>query len=319
VTPPAFRVTERPLPHPHLHLHPYPHPHPQSRPPSRPLPARRVLAVAGSDAGAEADVLPQGCVSNGPPAQRALRWPIPALLAWGLAWALYLAARHVGLGADLAWLLAAGVGLAATWWVPGRWRRCLLLAGFPLSSVALGGSAPAWVWLVGAGGLLLAYPLRAWTDAPFFPTPARALHGLAEAVELPPGARVLDAGCGLGHGLRALHATWPQARVSGVEWSVPMAWWCRWRCRFAQVARGDMWVDAWTGHDVVYLFQRPESMSRAWRKAQTELAPGAWLVSLEFSIPGVEPWRRLDAGAGRPLWIYRVDRRSPSKKARRGR
>jgi hypothetical protein len=309
VTLPAIRVTELPLPHPH----PHPHLHPQSQP----LSARRALAVAGSDAAA--DVAPHGAGANGPTAQVGLRWPMPALLAWGLSWTLYIVARRLGLDTDLAWLMAAGVGAAATWWVPGRWRRCLLVAGFPLSSAVLGGSAPAWVWLLGAGGLLLAYPLRAWTDAPFFPTPARALHGLAEAVDLPPGARVLDAGCGLGHGLRALHATWPQARISGVEWSVPMAWWCRWRCHFAQVARGDMWVDVWTGHDLVYLFQRPESMSRAWTKAQAELAPGAWLVSLEFAIPGVEPWRRLDAGAGRPLWIYRVDGRSPSKKARRGR
>ena len=47
-----------------------------------------------------------------------------------------------------------------------------------------------------------------------------------------------------------------------------------------------MWARSWAGVDLVYLFQRPESMARAWDKARAELAPGAWLVSLEFDIPG---------------------------------
>ena len=37
---------------------------------------------------------------------------------------------------------------------------------------------------------------------------------------------------------------------------------------------------------MVYLFQRPESMERAFAKATHELAPGCWLVSLEFAVPG---------------------------------
>ena len=129
------------------------------------------------------------------------------------------------------------------------------------------------------------------------------------------GARVLDAGCGLGHGLRALHAAWPAARIEGVEWSALLAWACARRCRFAAVRRGDLWAGDWRGLQLVYLFQRPESMARAWAKAEAELPRGAWLVSLEFAVPGVQPWRRLDAGGGRPLWLYRMD----SKKCSDGR
>jgi SAM-dependent methyltransferase len=161
------------------------------------------------------------------------------------------------------------------------------------------------------------YPLRAWRDAPFFPTPQQALQALGAALPLPAGAQVLDAGCGLGHGLRALQRAWPQARLHGVEWSVPMAALCRWRCGFARVQRGDLWVQAWTGFDVVYLFQRPESMARAWTKACAEMAPGTHLVSLEFAVPGVAPLLQLDAGGGRPLWVYRVP--ALSTKGRRGR
>jgi hypothetical protein len=118
-----------------------------------------------------------------------------------------------------------------------------------------------------------------------------------------------------------LHRVWPQAQVEGVEWSAPMAWLCARRCAFARVCRGDMWALPWSGHALVYLFQRPESMARAWTKACAEMAPGSWLVSLEFSIPGVQPLHRLDAGGGRPVWVYRVESASAptSKKARHGR
>ncbi len=250
-----------------------------------------------------------------------LPWPLPAVLAWALAWACYDAAQQAGLAAGWAWPLAAMLGGAVASRVQGRLRRWLVAAGFPLSSLALGATAPAWVWLAAGLPLLLAYPLRAWSDAPFFPTPARALQALAALLPLPAGARVLDAGCGLGHGLVGLHAVWPDAGIEGVEWSVPLAWWCARRCRFARVQRSDMWLHPWAAYEVVYLFQRPESMARAWTKACTEMASGRWLVSLEFAVPGVEPLHRLDAGGGRPLWVYRTESGwSPgSKKSRHGR
>ena len=247
-------------------------------------------------------------------------WPLPALLAWALAWATFLAGLQAGLPAAAVWLLAALAGGAMALPVAGGWRRALMAAGFPLSSLALGAQAPPWLWLLAAVPLLLAYPLKAWSDAPFFPTPARALRQLADALPLPPGARVLDAGCGLGHGLRALHRVWPQAQVEGVEWSAPMAWLCARRCGFALVRRGDMWAQPWSGLQLVYLFQRPESMARAWAKARAEMAPGSWLVSLEFAVPGEVPLHQLDAGGGRPLWVYRLPQTPVhSNPGRRGR
>lgn len=235
-----------------------------------------------------------------------LRWPLPALLAWTLAWALFVTARQAGLAAGLAWALAALLAAAAATRMAGRWRQLLVAAGFPLSGLALGVSTPAWLWGLAALPLMLAYPLRAWSDAPFFPTPRRALQPLGEALALPAGARVLDAGCGLGHGLRALHAAWPAARLDGVEWSAPLAWLCARRCHFAQVRRGDMWAPSWQDYDLVYLFQRPESMARALAKARAELRPGGWLVSLEFEVPGAAATLRLPAGRGRSVWCYRM-------------
>ncbi len=236
-----------------------------------------------------------------------LRWPLPAVLAWAAAWGVWWAATALALPAALAFLLALAAACTLAWPCASRWRRLLAAGGFPLSAWALGaaGTLPPWVWLLLLLPVLAAYPLRAWRDAPFFPTPSTALAGLDTVVGSP--QRVLDAGCGLGHGLQALRRLWPEASLHGLEWSAALSWAAAWRCRRAgvQIRRGDMWAASWAGHDLIYVFQRPESMARVFDKARRELAPSAWLVSLEFSVPGQTPWACLEGAGRRPLWIYR--------------
>jgi SAM-dependent methyltransferase len=178
-----------------------------------------------------------------------------------------------------------------------------------MSWLLAGGAAqwPAWGWLALLLPLLLLYPMRAWGDAPFFPTPPEALTGLRSRLDLPAAPRMLDAGCGAGHGLAALRHAWPDARCEGTEWSWPLALAARAHLRgAARVRRGDLWADDWSGFDLVYLFQRPESMPRAWAKARAEMRPGSWLVSLEFMVPGVPPDVTHDAGAGRAVHAWRI-------------
>jgi hypothetical protein len=246
-------------------------------------------------------------VAASPARVPALRWPLPALLAWVAAWGANFALTAAGASPPLA--AAAGVLVPVAFFptAAGLWRRCWLLAGFPASALVLGaGGVPAWVWLLPLAALLVVYPLRTWRDAPIFPTPRDALAELPPLLGLPARAKVHDAGCGLGDGLAALHAAWPDADLSGVEHSAPLAWVARRRCRYARIRRGDMWAVPWTGLDLVYLFQRPESMERAWRKAAAEMAAGGWLVSLEFAVPGVAPRFTARTPGGRTLWVYRT-------------
>ena len=253
---------------------------------------------------------PASAPSRAPgPRLPASRWPLPALLAWAAGWASMLALLRSGLVPPVL-AVAAGLVTAAlpALFAATFWRRVIVAAGFPVSLLAtgVGGVLPAWAWLLPLAALALAYPVTAWRDAPMFPTPRDALAGLDRHVALPPGASLLDAGCGLGHGLRALRGVWPEARISGIEWSWPLALATRVRCPWARVARGDMWRDSWAAHDLVYLFQRPESMARALAKADAEMRPGSWVVSLEFEATSRRPHARLDLASGRPVWIYRV-------------
>ncbi len=239
-----------------------------------------------------------------------LRWPLPALMAWGGSWFQYGLLLRLSLPAWLAIAVAtaAGAGLSA---LAGTfWRRVAIAAGFPLSLLLSGTAAsialPGWAWLLPLVIIALVYPMNAWHDAPLFPTPATALRDLPNKAPLPAGASILDAGCGLGHGLRALHALYPKASIHGVEWSWPLRIACALLCPWARIRQGDMWKADWSTHDMVYLFQRPESMPRAIAKASAELKPGAWLVSLEFVAQELKPTAVLKTVEDKPVWLYRA-------------
>jgi hypothetical protein len=236
-----------------------------------------------------------------------LPWPVPALLVWASAWGLFLGLRATLDTGTVALVLATAWGVLLSALGTSRWRRLLIAAGFPLS-LALSGAAavPAWAWLLPLAVCLLIYPMNAWRDAPLFPTPAGALRDLPAHASLARDTLVLDAGCGLGDGLMELHQAYPQARLHGIEWSWPLRALCALRCPWAQVRRGDIWRANWGRYGMVYLFQRPESMDRAAEKAQAELQPGAWLVSLEFEARTLQPQAMLHAPDGRPVWLYRA-------------
>lgn len=234
-----------------------------------------------------------------------LIWPLPALLAWTLAWLAYRGLQAVGLAPLAALAAATLVGLAMSFLGHTWWRRVMIAAGFPLAVLAMGAAVwPAWSWLVLLALLATVYPLHAWRDAPLFPTPAGALRTLSRHAPLPAGALVLDAGCGLGHGLAALRAAYPAARLHGIEWSWPLRMACALRCPWAQVRQGDIWRADWQPYDMVYLFQRPESMPRALEKAAAQMRPGSWLVSLEFEAAGGQAAHVIRLPDGRPVWMY---------------
>ena len=243
-------------------------------------------------------------------------WPWPALIAWGLGWCLVAFALRGGLPLAVALALGWAPSVLLACRVQGLWRRALSLVGLPAALMLqqLAVSWPAWIWLTPAAVLLALYPLSAWRDAPWFPTPPDALLGLAPRLGLAPDARILDAGSGLGHGLAALRCAFPHARLEGVERSALLAWASALRRPpGVAVRRVDMWSSSWSGIDLVYLFQRPESMERAWRKACQEQRPGSWLVSLEFPVPGVTPTLKLDppvGGHARAVYAYRLPRQA---------
>ncbi len=240
-----------------------------------------------------------------------LPWPLPAVLTWVAAWAAFKLLLEPGIAIDVALGAATGLGVVLSLMGNSWWRRVLIAAGFPLSLAlslpSLGLAAlPPWAWLLPLILLLLVYPINAWRDAPLFPTPAQALDELPHHAPLARDAKVLDAGCGLGHGLQALRSAYPQAQLYGVESSWLLRWQCARRCPWAQVRQGDIWAEDWSPYAIVYLFQRPESMAQAVAKARAELQTGAWLVSLEFEAVELQCTAHYTAPGGKMVWLYQA-------------
>jgi hypothetical protein len=235
-----------------------------------------------------------------------LRWPLPALFAWITSWLLYVGLRAQALPDMLAWLLATLWSIFLMRYGATPMRRILIGVGFPLSLLVSVGAlqVPAWSWLVLMAVVLLIYPRQAWKDAPLFPTPRQALRELPLHAALPADARVLDAGSGLGDGLIALRQAYPQARLEGMEMSWPLRLLSALRCPWARIRQGDIWFADWGDYDMVYLFQRPETMPRAVQKAEIDLKRGAWLASLEFEARELQPQAIVQCSDGRPVWLY---------------
>jgi SAM-dependent methyltransferase len=236
-----------------------------------------------------------------------LRWPLPALLSWAAAWLGFTALTAAGLALGPAMFVGALLGAGLALLHQARWRRLIVALGFPLSMLVLlrSASLPAWTWLLPLLLLVLAYPRRSWGDAPWFPTPQGALIALRDLAPLAPNSSILDAGCGLGHGLRELRLAYPQSQIEGIEWSGLLARLAAWRCPWAKVHRGDMWAQDWSPFSLVYVFQRPETMDRVWAKARKEMPASAYLVSLDFEVAGQTPLAMLPLPRGHSLWVYR--------------
>lgn len=225
-------------------------------------------------------------------------WPLSALLSWALAWWV---GGLAGWGAGC--LLALVLGLLHR----RPWRRVVVALGLPLALLLQGAALPVWLWPLLLIGLLLLYPRRLWGDAPLFLTPARAFDALPDLLPLPEGSRLHDAGCGSGAALRAWRRAYPELRLSGTEASRALVLWARWRCPWATVHHGNFWDDDWSAIEVVYLFQRPESMPTALSKAREQLRPGCWLISLDFELPACQPRWRLPVGRHQLLVYARED------------
>ncbi|WP_236657981.1 class I SAM-dependent methyltransferase [Limnohabitans sp. TS-CS-82] len=237
-----------------------------------------------------------------------MTWPVPALLAWGSSWLIFKALQTVGLSETIALVTATFWGGFLSKFGSTTMRKALIVLGFPLSMLVSSSTLhmPPLAWLMLLGLIVLVYPRKAWRDAPLFPTPKKALKHLPDHITLLGGARILDAGSGMGDGLIALRDAYPRADLNGLEMSWPLRILSAMRCSFARIRQGDIWLADWRSYDLVYLFQRPESMPRAVEKAEAEMRRGAWLVSLEFEARELVPHAVVYGADGRPVWMYQV-------------
>jgi SAM-dependent methyltransferase len=135
--------------------------------------------------------------------------------------------------------------------------------------------------------------------AGYTPTPIYNTKEALEIAEVGPNDTLYDLGCGMGSVLT--EAQKRGAAVVGVEIE-PLRWLvCRLRVRNARVLLGNMFKVPLKDATVVFLFQYPGVNKRLKAKLESELAPGARVVSYYWKIEGWEPVKTSDN-----LYLYTI-------------
>jgi SAM-dependent methyltransferase len=102
---------------------------------------------------------------------------------------------------------------------------------------------------------------------------------------------LLDIGCGDGRLLMRLAQKHPNRHFVGIESAPVLFLIAYWRSRKqpnCQIKFGDFWKISWAPFDVVFAFLSPEPMLWVWRKAERDMRENSALLSLAFTVPGIE-------------------------------
>ncbi len=211
---------------------------------------------------------------------------------------LYLL-RDKGLPHLPLWLAAIVAGVLAMtfgWRLLPSWWRPVLLA-MPLAALLSLTINP--VWFLVAAVILMALQWNAiFNRIPLYRSDAMVSRVLADFMLEEKHHSLLDIGCGDGRLLLRLSQALPDAQFVGIESAPVLYLIARWRCRKQSnctIHFGDFWKMDWSPYDVVFAFLSPEPMLQVWRKAGREMKANAVLLSLAFSVPGIEESRLVPA------------------------
>jgi hypothetical protein len=247
--------------------------------------------------------------------------PLLALLTQAAAWLVTLGcallAHQLGYAVTLLPLaLLCGV-LAALWSrllrLPTWWLPIQLLFAPALLLTLQAEVSPH--WFLAAFILLLAvYWSTFKTQVPLYLSNRAAWQALETL--LPATGQhftFVDLGSGLGGVLLHLAKARPDGRYHGVE-TAPLPCLLSWlrirlgKHRNCTVHWGNFWDCDLAQYDVVFAFLSPVPMAALWRKAKSEMKPGALFISNTFAVPDQPPQQTLPLNdlRGSALYVWRM-------------
>ncbi|MHB8921199.1 MAG: class I SAM-dependent methyltransferase [Halothiobacillus sp.] len=220
-------------------------------------------------------------------------------LGIALAMSVVYALKFTGLPHVPIWLMAMMSGVFSmliTWRLLPTWWRAVLLV-LPLAAL-LSLSINSWWWLF-AAILLMAFQWNAiFTRIPLYRSDAMVAQVLVDYMRRDQQKSLLDLGCGDGRLLWRMAQALPECTFVGIESAPVLYAISRWRCRNQPNCRiwfGDFWKRSWAEFDVVFAFLSPEPMLPVWRKRLREGEKHSVLISLAFTVPGIEARELLPA------------------------
>lgn len=151
--------------------------------------------------------------------------------------------------------------------------------------------------------------------APWLPSENYDVRTALAAAKLRPGERFVDLGCGTGN-VVLVAAREFGASARGVELAPPLYVVCRLRSMLGTHADtsfrlGNLYREDLSDADVVYLFGTP-LVSRLTKKLESELKPGARVISHSFRIRGLAGELIIPLRGSREAYLYTMPSRPSS-------
>ena len=137
------------------------------------------------------------------------------------------------------------------------------------------------------------------------------ISAFLEAVEMRPGHLLVDVGCGDGRVLRRAQKRYG-VKAIGYELNLLAYLKAKLLClghQDVKVKWRNFWSADLSGADVVFCYLFPDVMRDLAAKLESDLKPGAVIVSCNFDLPGFSPDQVLRPGNSLhndPIYIYRL-------------
>ena len=148
---------------------------------------------------------------------------------------------------------------------------------------------------------------------PFVPVPKTAVPAIIEALDLKPGQRLYDLGCGDARVLIAAAAA-PGIQAVGIEKNLYPHWLAKRAIRKAsakniRIIRENFFKTDLRSADRLFLYLFPDVMKKILPKLSAELRPGVRVVSCDFIFKEKVPAEVIDLGRTGPviakkLYVY---------------
>lgn len=170
-------------------------------------------------------------------------------------------------------------------------------------------------WIINALLLVLCLVLGSMAyasmrAAPWVPAKRQDRQDILSSLELKPGVKFYDLGCG--DGWLACAGARQGAHAVGYEISLPVYLVALMKSWFASgpgtmnVRCRDFWNADLSDADAVFVFLMPKAMERLRDKLQTECRPKTRVVSYTFPIPGWQPINVIQRPDCHKIWVYEV-------------
>jgi SAM-dependent methyltransferase len=164
---------------------------------------------------------------------------------------------------------------------------------------------------IAAAILLLGMIAFVWVGVPFVPTPNRNIERILDALDIQPGQRVYDLGCG--DGRLVIAAATRGAQTTGFEvspWAFLRACVNGWRSHSrANIIFGNFYSKPLADADVVFVFLLNTVMPKLETKLRRELKPGTVVGSYGFTFPNWQPEKIIEmpgsSARASKLYLYR--------------